>query len=138
MELTLRFPAKPEFARRFAEELMVTALEVSKVMLDFTPGSLADVDLIIQGFIDEGLAVEDIGETLFSFGCYVGEVFVRHHGAHWVQTKKSLLKGETDFPIVVAIGNAHVLNPIGAVFQRFQSNGARSLPSFYQQAPKSA
>jgi hypothetical protein len=136
MELTLRFPAKPEFARRFAEELVVTALEVSKVMLDFSPRSLEDVDRIIQGFVDEGLGVEEIGETLFSFGCYVGEVFVRHHGGVWVQTKKSLLKGETDFPIVVAIGKAHVLNPIAAVFQRFQTGALRSLPGFYTQAPK--
>jgi hypothetical protein len=136
MELTLRFPAKPEFARRFAEELVVTALEVSKVMLDFSPRSLEDVDKIIQGFVDEGLGVEEIGETLFSFGCYVGEVFVRHHGGQWVQTKKSLLKGETDFPIVVAIGKAHVLNPIAAVFQRFQAGALRSLPGFYTRAPK--
>ncbi|MGZ6090600.1 MAG: hypothetical protein ACXWUG_01165 [Polyangiales bacterium] len=133
MELRLRFPPKPEFARRFAEEIVVTALEVSKVTLDFSPRSLEDVDAIVQGFVDEGLGIEDIAETLFSFGCYVGEVFVRHHAGKWVATEESAMKGFSSFPFIVAIGsNGKLTNPIGKVFKRFENGAEDNLPYYYQ------
>ena len=41
---------------------------------------LEDVDGQIESFREDGLTGEDAAEALFVFGCYIGEVLVRHLG----------------------------------------------------------
>ena len=48
MQLTLKFPATPEYASKHAELIVPLARDVSRAVLDFTPGSVAKVDEIIE------------------------------------------------------------------------------------------
>src|SRR6202048_990237 len=52
------------------------ARTVFDIELDFTPGSLHRVDEILHGFREPGS--DRMAEFIFIFGCYLGEVMVRH------------------------------------------------------------
>jgi len=87
MELKLQFPPTPEHAAQHAELMVPAAREVSGVLLDYSPESLLAVDGIIEKFRRDGVPADRIASTLFCFGCYVGEVFVRNAGARWRSTE---------------------------------------------------
>ena len=56
---------------------------ISGARLDYTPDSLTLVDNILDGFRADGVTGDQVGETLFGFGCYAGEVLTRHAGGRW-------------------------------------------------------
>jgi len=87
MKLKLQFPPEPAFAAKHAEVAVTAVKEVKGQLLDYSPESLNLIDLIIQKFRIDGLSEDQISETVFSFGCYAGEVFVRHKSAKWVNPK---------------------------------------------------
>lgn len=72
--LKLKFPADPEHVSEHAETIVQAALMHADVELDYSPRSITDAERILDGFRKEGTTVDDVAETLFSFGCYVGEV----------------------------------------------------------------
>jgi hypothetical protein len=125
-------PATPENARVYAEFIARKAAEISGAHLDFSPGSLAEVDAIVEGFRKDGETAESIGATLFSFGCYVGEVFVRNSGGAWKNADGTPMKGFSGSPIVVELPNGSICNPVGKVFKRLQRGKEDSLTYFYQ------
>ncbi len=131
MKLNLKYPPTPEYAPKFAQGIVEAARNVSKVELDYSPESLKLVDEIIEGFRREGLELEDIGMTLFGFGCYAGEVFVKNAGAVWKKTVDTPMKAAAGAPMVVALPNGNVTNPIGKVFKRFENGAVDGLPYFY-------
>jgi hypothetical protein len=105
------------------------------VELDYSVESLKEVDQIIEGFREEGVEPKDVACTLFQFGCYVGEVFVRHAKGRWRGTRKS----EMDiigFPLVVDLPNKVTANPIGKVFKRMEYGMEDFLPYFYHAMTK--
>lgn len=89
MQLRLKYAPVPENAARFAGDIVVSAAQVSGVHLDYTPDSLTSADAILDGFRAEGLASGQVAETLFGFGCYVGEVLTRHAGGRWQQRRQT-------------------------------------------------
>jgi hypothetical protein len=130
MNLRLKYPPIPQNAARFAADIVEMAEEASGVVLDYSPRSLEDVDAIVQSFADDGCSADDVKETLFGFGCYVGEVFVRNTGATWRPPDES----EQDifgWPMVIELGPESVCNPIGKVFKRLENGDADSLRYFY-------
>ncbi len=131
MKLNLKYPPTPECAPQFARDIVRAAHAVSKVELDYSRASLELVDKIIEGFRQDNLKLEAIGETLFSFGCYVGEVFVKNAGAVWKKTSETPMKPVADMPIVVQLPNGTIANPLGKVFKRFENGEPDSLPYFY-------
>ena len=64
-----------ENAKEYADLIVKIAKKNSNVDLDYSPSSLIDVDKIIEGFRQDDQSSDQIYHTLFSFGCYVGEVF---------------------------------------------------------------
>lgn len=74
----LRLPAPPraEHAAELAQWAVDAARSVSGVELDYSPGSLSLVDGILEEFREPGS--DAVAETIFVFGCYVGEVLVRN------------------------------------------------------------
>ena len=109
--------------------------EVDNIILDYSPDSLCHVDKIVNRFHDEGLTENQIGETVFSFGCYVGEVLVRNNGGVWKLPKQSLiakfLKGNENM-MVVELPNGTVCNPIGKTFKLLCDGLTESVTYFYQ------
>ncbi|ROR44643.1 hypothetical protein [Kitasatospora cineracea] len=131
MELRLRYAPRAVNAGRFAADIVTSAAQVSGVRLDYSVGSLAAVDEIIEDFRGSGIDSGQVGETLFGFGCYVGEVMVRQGGASWRE-----VGGEEvpvfGFPLVVQLPSGQVCNPIGKVFKRMDNGPEDDLPYFYR------
>ncbi|MDX9864246.1 MAG: hypothetical protein RBT34_05505 [Anaerolineaceae bacterium] len=132
MRLSLKYQPTPENAPKLASLIVQSALDVSNVVLDYSPRSLKDVDEVIEGFRQEGIALEDIASTLFCFGCYVGEIFVRNADAEWKNAADTPMRKVTNTPILIALPNANVTNPIGKVFKRFENGQGDNLEYFYQ------
>src|SRR5436190_21792670 len=91
MNLHLQFPPTPENAAAHAQLAVDAARNVDRVELDYSPQSLAEVDRILSKFHAQKLQVDQVGETVFSFGCYVGEVLVRQLGGSWQMPQRSFL-----------------------------------------------
>ena len=123
-------PPTPENAPIFADTIVKRASEVSKVKLDFSPASLRIVDDIIESFRREGQSAEAISATLYCFGCYVGEVFVRNAGALW-RSADHAPEGFTNAPIVVELPDGMICNPIDKVVKRLLNGEVDSLSYFY-------
>jgi hypothetical protein len=131
MDLRLKFPPEPEYAPYLADVIVGTAKRVSSLNLDYSPATLRIVDQELSEFESQGVSAEDIAETLFYFGCYVGEVFVRNLGAQWVRTAESPMAGLTPWPIVVVMPNGDHWNPIGKVFRRLSDGQGESVSYLY-------
>ena len=119
-----------ENAPVFADVVAKQASETSKVKLDYSPASLRIVDDIIEGFRREGQSAEAISATLFCFGCYVGEVFVRNANAVW-KSADSAPEDFTNAPIVLELPDGMMCNPIDKAVKRLQNGEVDSLFYFY-------
>ncbi len=131
MDLRLQYEPTPANASRFAADIVRVAHNVSGVALDYSVASLKHVDDIIEGMRAEGCTSEQIAETLFGFGCYVGEVFVRQVGATWQVTHGTPMADFAGFPLVIRLATESYCNPIGKVFKRLENGSEDSLPYFY-------
>jgi hypothetical protein len=129
VRLNLKYDPTVANAPLFAADIAASAKDISGVDWDYSVESLKAVDDIIDGFHRDGLEPGQIGETLFGFGCYVGEVFVRNAGASWkFDPKKTPVFG---FPLVIQTGPDKLCNPIGKVFKRLKNGIEDNLPYFY-------
>jgi hypothetical protein len=131
MKLNLKFPPTPENAPKLSELIVESAQRISKKKLDYSPDSLKTVDGIIEGFRTEKLKIENIIETLFCFGCYVGEVFIRNTGGLWKWTTEIPVEIFSNEPLLLQTPNSGIANPIGKVMKRFQNGDVDSLSYFY-------
>lgn len=132
MLLRLKRRPDPTNAALFADEIVEATLEITDETLDFSVESLEKVDAILQSFIDDGVPADNIKETLFGFGCYVGEVFVRNAGASWRElAADDKLVDAFGWPLVVSVPNGKICNPIGKVFKRVEQGESENLPFFY-------
>lgn len=128
----LKYPPTPEYAAQAAELMVESARACSDVSLDFSISSLNQVDRIIRRMRREAGDAGQLAMTLFGFGCYVGEVFVRNDGGQWRRTEETNLEGLSKSPIVVELDEQQICDPILKVFKRFAYAREESLPSFYQ------
>ncbi|WP_433372730.1 DUF6278 family protein [Actinoplanes sp. CA-142083] len=130
MQLRLKYAPAPENAGLFAADIVGSAAQVSGVELDYTPESLALVDGIFDEFRADGVTSEQLAETLFGFGCYVGEVLTRNAGGRWRATteQEQALAG---WPMMVELGEQRWCNPIAKAFKRLDNGPEDSLRYFY-------
>ncbi|MDT0409652.1 MULTISPECIES: DUF6278 family protein [Streptomyces] len=131
MEFRLKYAPEPVNASLFAADIVRAAAEIDGVELDGTPGSLDRVDAVLERLRAEGVTTESVAATLFGFGCYTGEVLVRHGGGAWraVTEEERAVFG---WPLVVALPGGGVCNPIGKAFKRLENGPEDSLGYFYQ------
>jgi hypothetical protein len=132
MRLRLKYPPTPTNAPKFATDLVGPASEISGVDLDYSVASLEAVDDIVEMMRQEGCTSDQVAETLFGFGCYVGEIFVRHAGGRWRNAAETSLANVAGFPLVVELGQENFCNPIGKEFKRLENGEEDNLPDFYQ------
>lgn len=127
----VKYDIVPKNAVRFAEDVITTIKRIDDVELDLSVESLNYIDSVVERFRKEGVDAEDVAATLFSFGCYVGEVFVRYACGRW----RKPTKAEADMfgqPLVVELSNGVVVNPIGKVFGRLTHGEEDNLFYFYR------
>jgi hypothetical protein len=141
MNLRLRFAPTPENAAALAQLAVDAARDVEHVELDYSPQSLAEVDRILGKFHAEKLRADQMGETIFSFGCYVGEILVRHLGGSWQMPERGFLArlglGDSNL-MVVQMPNDIVWNPIGKAFKLLENGKEDSVSYFYAVAVSKA
>ena len=71
-------------------------------------------------------------ETLFGFGCYVGEVMVRQAHGSWTGSAGTALEAYASFPLLVSLPPDNLSNPIGKVFKAFRNGDSDSIVQFYR------
>jgi hypothetical protein len=120
----------PENAAEIAGMIVPFVDQNYHLALDYSVESLGQVDGVIDD-LRKDQAFEDLQPLLFSLGCYVGEVLVRHAGARW-RTTESLGMGSATSPIVVQMPNGRGCNPVGQTYKRFTSGSDADLAAFYQ------
>ncbi|WP_037601600.1 hypothetical protein [Streptacidiphilus rugosus] len=133
MRLRLSYAAEPENAALFAADVVALAGRVSGTVLDYTPGSLRQVDEILDGIREDGTTSDDIPETMFSFGCYIGEVMTRHGGGAWRRPSEQEAS-VFGVPMVVEMPSKCSYNPIGKAFKRLDNGPEDSVSFFYNVA----
>ena len=138
MKLELRFPATPENARDHARLAVKLAQEEFGDTLDFSPGSLEDVDAEIESVREEGSTGVDAAEALFVLGCYLGEVLVRSLSGRWVATARSPLKDLSPWPMVVVLPHGSAWDAIGKAYMRLELGDSEYLPAYFTLAARAA
>jgi hypothetical protein len=128
----LNFDIVPSNAPLFAEDIVRQETEIGGATLDFSIKSLVVVDEIIEDFRRQGCNADEIPATLFGFGCYLGEVFVRNAGFRWRRTTPGEMEAVT-MPLAIEL-DGYLVNPIGKVFKRMLNGEEDYLPYFYEAA----
>lgn len=127
----LRLPAPPtaEHAAQLAQRAVDAERNISGVELDYSPASLVRVDEVLDSFREPGS--DAVAETIFVFGCYVGEVFVRHADYEWVDNSPETARYTFPLTVYRAAAKTHA-NPIGKAFKRVDNGAVDSVAYFYQ------
>lgn len=133
MKINLKYFPNAANAPLFAQDIVQAAGDISGTALDYSVPSLHLVDGIIEEMRRDAVPMEQVGATLFGFGAYVGEVFTRNAGAHWVDLDQAR-KGDSGHPIGIQMPDGVIWDPISKVFQRLSDGAEDSLPFFYKQA----
>ena len=129
--LALKHPLAPDNAPLFARDIVASTARITGDVLDYSPGSLAVVDRILEGMGGQGVTVDKVAETLFGFGCYAGEVFVHHAGGRWIKTPEQWLAAVGMRICVELPAQNRLCNPISKAFKRLEYGEADSLAYFY-------
>lgn len=138
--LGFRREATVENVPALAEDFVDAVEHIEGVRLDYSVESLALVDDVLEQFREPGS--DRVAETIFTAGCYVGEVLVRQSpvpGYEWRRLDPSdRIVQVLGFPLVLvhtATGSA--TNPIGKAFKRVDEGAADSV-RFYADAQLAA
>jgi hypothetical protein len=131
----------PEAASRLAGVAVQVAALVHQVELDYSPASLDKVEALILGVkagAEAGArADESLHQMLLVFGCYVGEVLVRHLDFSW-DAASPAERGLSGITFGLRAPNGGFWNPIGKL-RRLAANGAEdSIAAMYQMARDTA
>ncbi len=113
---------------------MRVAWEEYETRLDCSPGSLEDLDGLVDCLREQGLGAEEAAETLFVMGCYLGEVLVRALGGSWVPAARSVLRDVSPWPMVVVLSDGSAWDAIGKVFKRLELGDSEYLPAYFAAA----
>jgi hypothetical protein len=91
----------------------------------------------VGNFHSQGKQSDAIQMLTFCFGCYYGEVLVRHHRAIWKMPAETNLPEqlkEDNNIMYVVFPNGNVLNPIGKAFRLLEDGLGDSLVYSYHVA----
>lgn len=125
--LKLPFPPDVDHAAALAQTFVDAAKNVDGVNLDYSAGSLVWIDGFLERMSEYGS--DAVAETIFTAGCYVGEVFVRAHQFEWIATPAEHAQAY-GFPITVRGPAGNVANPLGKVFKRVDNGLEDNIPYF--------
>jgi hypothetical protein len=134
MKIRLRYPASPENAHEHGAMAVRLAREQWDTELDYSPHSLESLDAAIDTMREDGKDGEEAAEVLFVFGCYLGEVLVRHLGGAWIATERSALRGVSPWPMVVMLPDGSAWDAIGKAYKRLELGDSEYLAAFFAAA----
>lgn len=122
----------PEEAKQMAARFVSLIQRKFEVTLDYSPETLSAVDLIVDKIKATGVSETDGSGMIYSVGCYVGEVFVRHAGGEWKPTSDLGMEQVCSWPVAIRMPSGAGVNPIGKAFKRFRNGDADNLLFFYK------
>lgn len=123
----------PEAAADLAAVAVQVAARVHRVELDYTPASLDKLDALVLAFRASGSSRDSQRKALLLFGCYFGEVLVRHQGFSW-DTPTATERGLSGSSFGLRAPNGGFWNPIGKL-HKLAANGAEdSTAAMYRMA----
>lgn len=128
----LKYDIVPKNTPLFASDVVHCVEKFEGVTLDYSVKSLEVIDSLVARFRENGSTVDDMAATLFSFGCYLGEVIVKNAGGKWRKATQDELDNVFGMPLVLDLKNGVTLNPIGKVIKRLENGEEDSIPYFYQ------
>jgi hypothetical protein len=129
--LKLKYEPTAENAPRFASDIVASVARITGDVLDYSVESLTVVDRILGDMRGRGVTVDQFAETLFGFGCYVGEVFVRHAAGRWIATPERWLPAIGMRICVELPEQKRLCSPITKAFKRLENGEEDSLAYFY-------
>ncbi|MFI0895158.1 hypothetical protein [Streptomyces sp. NPDC020983] len=114
---------------RLAARLVETVRERSGLGLDYSAGSLALVDRMVDGLRQGRRQAADLAPTLRALGAYTGEVLVRATGAVWVEfdADQQAIFGQ---PFGIRTPDGRLWNPLGKTVKRYENGPQDSLRLF--------
>jgi len=121
----------PGNAAEIAEMVVPWVQQNYGAALDYSVTSLGQLDGIIDD-LRRDQKFEALQTLLFSMGCYVGEVLVRHAGARWCTTQELGVGDMASSPIVIAMPDGRGCNPVAKVYKRFQNGRVDNVAGYYQ------
>jgi hypothetical protein len=119
----------PQTAAEIAQLVIPWVQEKYGVTLDYTPFSLRQIDGIIDDL--RHLPFESAQPLLFSMGCYVGEMFVKHAGGTWRTAEEVGMSAVASSPIVIQLADGRACNPVGRVYKRFKNGPEENIAYFF-------
>lgn len=127
----LRLPAPPDatHASELAAKYVSVVAELDAVDLDYTLDSLQWVDEFLDMLGTAGS--DEVAETVFTAGCYVGEVLVRGYGYRWIDAPAELAEMFGFRLVVIGPGGTYA-NPIGKAFKLTEQGPGDSVHFFAQ------
>ena len=134
-------PQHPDLTAESAAGLAAVAVQVAalvhQVELDYSPASLDKLDALVLAFKASGTPRESLRKTLLVFGCYFGEVLVRHQGFSW-DSATATERGLSGTAFGLRAPNGGFWNPIGKL-HKLAANGAEdSTAAMYLMASQAA
>jgi hypothetical protein len=127
----------PESASGLAAVAVQVAALVHQVELDYSPASLDKVDALVLAFKSSGSTQESLRKTLLVFGCYFGEVLVRHQGFSW-DTPTATERGLSGSSFGLRAPNGGFWNPIGKLHKLVANGAEDSTAAMYMMASHAA
>ncbi len=128
--LSLPYKPVPENAGLLADRAVRAAKDVEGVTLDYSHASLKHVDKTVLRFREQGLQWQQVGATLFVFGCYVGEVVVRNLSARWEMPNEKEQSVGFDW-MGIRTSNGAFWDPINKVFKLLKNGEEDSVWYLY-------
>lgn len=118
-----------ESCPQLAAYLVETVRARSGLGLDYSGGSLALVDRMVDGLRQGRRQTADLGPTLMALGAYTGEVLVRATGAVWVEfdAGQQAIFGQ---PFGIRTPDGRLWNPLGKAVKRYENGPQDSLRLF--------
>ena len=121
----------PLQASKLADGAVTIVQKLTGRQLDFSPGSLEEIDRFVLQLRSEGNPVQSVQTFLLAIGCYVGEVFIRNLGMTWHQVTDAAIAETMPYIAVRSLSSTVVANPIGKVFKLFESGADESVWGLY-------
>ena len=124
----LNLPLEPSAANgpALATRIVEVTRQVEGVQLDYSPESLKWVDGLILGLREDGQTFDDVGETVFLFGCYAGEVLARSLDGQWAEPGEKEAEAGLQMP-GIRVPSGTFWNPIGKALRLLENGPTESL-----------
>ena len=121
LQLALPYELTPGNAPRFAADIVAQSASQG-ILLDYSADSLGYLDSVVESLRANRVTVEQVGEVLLAFGCYLGETILRATGGRWVSHTGAL-------PIAIRSTDGTTSDPVAYAFTTLASGA--SFAAFY-------